>query len=281
VQKRVAELLTRCGSNGSVLPPTQLYNEGWMLRLVLDWFDRNRALAHQLSFLPESRWYSEALLPSRFLPQRRGDKRAESFTHADGIVGHFSIAPGERGEARLLSQPKQFVVTEAKLGSSLSAGTKNAPEYDQAARNVACMAHMLHGADLTTVERLGFYVIAPDSQIKAGVFGDLVTKESICRKVDGRVAMYPDLRDTWFRDTFEPVLNRVDLSLLSWESILGVLPKDEESDGIREFYRLCKQFNPARVERSNAANDPKTESGTIRRALETEGSKVFQHVLGK
>ncbi len=260
---RVAELLARCQSDASVLPPTQLYNEGWMLRLVLDWFDRYRTLYHQLSFLPEARWYSEALLPSRFLPQCRGDERAESFTHADGIVGHFSIAPGERGAARLLPQPKQFVVTEAKLGSTLSAGTKNAPEYDQAARNVACMAHMLDGVDLTTIERLGFYVIAPDNQIKAGVFGNLVTKESICRKVDGRVAKYPGLRDAWFKGTFEPVLKRIDLSILSWESILGALPTDEESDGIREFYRLCKQFNPARVERSNLTSDPKTESGTI------------------
>lgn len=166
--KRVAELLARCGSSASVLPPTELYNEGWLLRLVLDWFDRNRTLSHQLSFLPGARWYSEALLPSRFLPQRRSDERAESFTHADGVVGHFSIAPGERGEARLLPQPRQFVVAEAKLGSALSAGTKHAPEYDQAARNVACMAHMLEGVDLTTIEHLGFYVIAPDHQIRAG-----------------------------------------------------------------------------------------------------------------
>ncbi len=248
--KRVPELLARCGSNASVLPPTELYNEGWLLRLVLDWFDRDRTLSHQLSFLPGARWYSEALLPSRFLPQRRGDERAESFTHADGVVGHFSIAPGERGEASLLSQPKQFVVTEAKLGSTLSAGTKNAPEYDQAARNVACMAHMLGGVDLTAIERLGFYVIAPDRQIKAGVFGNLVTKESIYRKVAVRVAQYQGRWDTWFGGTFEPVLKRIDLSILSWESILGALPNDEESVGIREFYSLCQRFNPARVERA-------------------------------
>lgn len=248
--KRVTELLARCGSSASVLPPTELYNEGWMLRLVLDWFDRDRAVSHQLSFLPEARWYSEALLPSRFLPHRRGDERAESFTHADGVIGHFSIAPGERGAASLLPHPKQFMVTEAKLGSALSAGTKNAPEYDQAARNVACMAHMLEDSDLTPIERLGFYVIAPDRQIKAGVFGNLVTKESIHRKVAARVGQYGDKWDAWFSSTFEPVIERIDLSILSWESILGALPNDEESAGIREFYSLCQRFNPARVERT-------------------------------
>ena len=35
----------------------------------------------------------------------------------------------------------------------------------------------------TDPRHLGFYVIAPDRQIKAGVFGNLVTKESIYRKV--------------------------------------------------------------------------------------------------
>jgi|SRR5579859_1481181 len=68
------------------MPPTQLFNEGWMLRLVLDWFDRNREIHHPLSFTPDARWYSEALLTSRFLPQSRPDSRAESFTHADAIM---------------------------------------------------------------------------------------------------------------------------------------------------------------------------------------------------
>jgi len=252
VLKRVSELLARCGSQAAVLPPTELYNEGWLLRLVLDWFDRNRDLSHELSFLAGARWYSEALLPSRFLPQRRGDDRAESFTHADGVVGHFSISPGERGEASLLPEARQFVVTEAKLGSSLSARTKNAPEFDQAARNVACMAHMLDIArvDVAAVERLGFYVIAPEHQINAGMFGNLVTKESISQKVAARVAQYGGQWDKWVTASFIPLLQRIDLSLLSWESILALLPHDEEAAGIREFYSLCQQFNPGRVERA-------------------------------
>ena len=46
----ISRILGRCGSAGSVLPPTELFNEGWMLRLVLDWFDRNRQVEHPLSF---------------------------------------------------------------------------------------------------------------------------------------------------------------------------------------------------------------------------------------
>jgi hypothetical protein len=247
--RRISEILAECGSQDSVLPPTELYNEGWMLRLVLDWFDRNRDRPHEIAFRPEARWYSEALLPSRFRPRRRGDDKAESFTHADGVVGHFSIKPGERGEAVLLQKARQFLVTEAKLGSTLSAGTKNAPEYDQAARNVACMAHMIDIAhvDLKTMERLGFYVIAPEAQINAGLFRALATKESIHRKVAARVAQYQGDWDTWLHSAFEPTLARIDVSLLSWESILDVLPNNAEASGIREFYSLCLKFNPPRI----------------------------------
>lgn len=94
--ERIAELLSRCGTKQAVLPPTELYNEGWMLRLVLDWFDRNRTSDHPLALLAKARWYSEALLASQFLPECRIDDRAESFTHADGVIGHFEITPGER-----------------------------------------------------------------------------------------------------------------------------------------------------------------------------------------
>ena len=257
---RVVELLGKCGSTTSVLPPTELYNEGWMLRLILDWFDQNRDLRHELSFLPGARWYSEALLPSRFLPQKRGDERAESFTHADGVIGHFSIRPGERGEASLLPTTRQFVVTEAKLGSGLSAGTKNAPDYDQAARNVACMARMIEAAGINpkTLESLAFYVLAPDSQITSGVFENLVTEESIHRKVADRVRQYEGALDdefhknlvVWFHKGFEPVLERIDLGILSWESILDLLPTTEVTSKLREFYARCRQFNPQRGQRA-------------------------------
>jgi len=48
----ITGILNRCGLPDSVIPPTELYNEGWMLRLVLDWFDRNREINSPLAFAP-------------------------------------------------------------------------------------------------------------------------------------------------------------------------------------------------------------------------------------
>lgn len=247
----ITRILNRCGTPDSVLPPTEIFNEGWMLRLVLDWFDRNRDLPHPLMFASSAGWYSEALLPSRFLAQFRADAKAESFTHADGVIGHFSVNSGVRGDAIINSNARQLIVTEAKLGSSLSAGTKNAPTYDQAARNVACIAHMLAAAhiDPASMESLAFFVIAPQSQIKAGVFADLVTKASIEAKVRDRVASYGGTHDEWLLEVFLPVLARIQLGLLSWEEILEVMPQTAEVDVIRAFYVQCLKCNPLRLRR--------------------------------
>lgn len=126
----------------------------------------------------------------------------------------------------------------------------NAPDYDQAARNVAYMAYMIgnEGLDPKNIDRLGFHVIAPEGQIDARVFGELVTKESIHRKVAARVAQYHGAWDAWFREFFELVLNQTQLSVLSWESILRALPEDEDETAIRGFYNCCLRYEMPRDE---------------------------------
>lgn len=142
VNERIAELLSMSVGPGRVFPPTELYNEGWMLRLVLDWFSRTPDCNYELRFLDGSGWYSEALLPSAFLSRKRGDVLAESWTHADGVVGHFSIGENGAGDLSLKDGATQFVVVEAKMFSKLSAGVTNARYFNQAARNVACIAEI-------------------------------------------------------------------------------------------------------------------------------------------
>lgn len=268
----VLEILARCGTEAAVLPPTQLYNEGWLLRLLLDWFARSGTRGHPLSFEPGATWYSEALLPSRFRPTKRRDILAESFTHADGVVGHFRVRSGIRGDVQLLPHPRQFMVIEAKLGSSLSAGTKNAPAFDQAARNVACIAHLLSdaGAHPTSLTRLAFFVAAPERQIKAGVFGSLVTADSIKAKVADRMVPYDGVHDSWHAEAFLPVLERIDLRLLAWEDLIGHVSDAHQRAALEEFYARCLQFNPMRRRvRPNSLLQP-----TAQDSLATLGSSV-------
>ena len=245
---RVTSLLKLCGEDTSIMPPTELYNEGWMLRLVLDWFSNHPNRKHPLAFIDGARWYSEGLLSTPFLPQQRPDKRAEGYTHADGIIGHFTVSPGVRSEVRLKSEARQLIVIEAKMGSPLSSRTTNAPGYDQAARNVACLAHVINdaGVDAESMESCAFYVVAPENQIETGVFRDLVTKRNVEKKVAARVAQYGSEKDRWFADVFLPILDVMEIDLLSWEQILDHMEGEGAGPEYVEFYRKCLEFNLAR-----------------------------------
>src|SRR5438105_464330 len=146
ITDRIRGMLSACEAGDPSFPPNVLFNESWLLRVVIDWFGRHGGDRYPLSHLPGARWFSEAWLPSAFLPRFRGDPLAESRTHADGVIGHFTV--GDPGTAGLALKPdaRQFVVVEGKLFNRLSAGVKNAPYYDQAARSVACVAEALRRA---------------------------------------------------------------------------------------------------------------------------------------
>jgi len=153
------------------------------------------AAARGVRCLPDAfelgaRWFSEALLYTPFAARSRGDRLAESVTHADGVIGHRSAGAAVRA-CTSLRDATQFVIIEAKMFSGLSTGTTRAPEYDQAARNVACLARALSTNHylLESYRSLGFWVLAPESQISANFFA-CVCRESVESKIGAPVGEY-------------------------------------------------------------------------------------------
>jgi hypothetical protein len=224
-----------------------LYNEGWLLRLVVDWFSTSGVADHPLSFPEDGHWFSEARLPSAFLPRFRGDPLAESHTNADGAIGHFVIGSKGKTDLELTPDASHFVVLEAKMYSELSKGVKNAKFYDQAARNVACMAEVLSRADRKpeSFSQLGFYVLAPKDQIISRTFSRNLDKKSIKDKVERRIKTYDRELDEWFKDWFTPTLEVIDIHSISWEAILDIISeKDSKTgDSLKEYYSQCLAFN--------------------------------------
>ncbi|MEI8173618.1 MAG: hypothetical protein WCH07_09075 [Deltaproteobacteria bacterium] len=236
-------MLERCASDMSSIPPTVLYNEGWMLRLILEWFSKLSVSGHPLAFSEGARWYSEALIPSAFLSRK--NKFSEQWTHADGVIGHFVIGNGAKGNLTLNSDAKHFVVLEAKMFSKLSAGVKNADYFNQAARYVACIAEVLKlaGRQAQEFKALGFYVLAPTSQIEKGLFDEHLTKDSLRTVVEQRVEEYGAKRD-WFAQWFLPVLERLDIKTISWENLIDFLAdRDPDAGQLKDFYKSCLEFN--------------------------------------
>ncbi len=247
VTERIRAMLESCEAGRSPFPPTELFNENWLLRLILDWFATSREEPHPLAPLEGASWFSEALLPSAFLPRYRGDRLAESRTHADGLIGHLNVGRRAATDLALRPDARQFVVVEAKIAGRLSPGVKNAPNFDQAARTVACMAEVLRRADCppTSLDRLGFVVTAPRSRIEEAAFEEEFSAKSIRRKVQHRLEGYAGTLDPWFESWFDPTLKRLDLSLVSWEDLIEDIAMDDMASGqvIDSFYGQCLSFS--------------------------------------
>lgn len=251
VSKNIVSLLDALDTSEATCPPTVLYNEGWLLRLVLLAAGRGiRCLP--FSFELGSRWFSEALLYSIFQARKRGDPFAESCTHADGVIGNFSFAANSKTGLTLLPDCRQFIVCEAKIYSGLSSGTTKAPGFDQAARNVACIAETLRLAsrDPKLLVSSGFYVLAPASQIELGRFAGEMTKDSIRNKVEARIKAYePEYiaarLQPWFERWFCPLLETMQIRCISWESVLDAVRAQDADlgEGLKEFYARCLRYN--------------------------------------
>jgi hypothetical protein len=144
----------------------------------------------------------------------------------------------------------QLVVLEAKLYARLSAGVRNAPYYDQAARSVACIAETLRRAERSPeqMEELAFIVIAPEARLDDGIFEWDLAVDAIRRKVRRRVEDYAGERDAWFRDWFEPTSRRIEVRSMSWEEIIEIIAFHSLEDGhiIDSFYGQCLRFNRPR-----------------------------------
>lgn len=250
IPEPILNLLKQLDSDERRMPPTVLYNEGWMLRLVLN------AGSHGL--LPgymkkDTFWFSEVQLRTPF-GRARGPK-SESNTHADGVVGNFELGADTRSGLELSNEADQFIVFEAKMYSPLSSGTKHAPGYDQVARTVACMAYTLQRGERkpANVAEIGFYVLAPDQQIRSGIFDVAMTDRSIRERIEDRIQQFSgtarEYLETWRDEWAWPLLKRfsdkTSLKCISWESLIQEISGEDAGEGalLRGFYEKCKEHN--------------------------------------
>ncbi|KAA0142371.1 hypothetical protein FYZ48_02440 [Gimesia chilikensis] len=243
--KEMLESLNQLGSSENQ-PETLIYNEGWMLRLILQAAEEG----YLPDYFPEKfKWFAEGQLRSPF-----GRKKGTSYeknTHADGVVGDITTDDETKSAIELDSNAKHFCVYEAKMFSGLSRGTKNAPDYNQAARTIACMAHTLETAKQPPhkLKSIGFFVIAPQAQINKGMFDAAIDADSIREAVGNRISQFSvDAQVTfmnWQTEWFEPLLEKMvqdeSLKCIAWEDLINELTQFK--DEINKFYGLCLNYN--------------------------------------
>ena len=253
--KRIGAMMQSCATKSPVFPPTTIYNERWLLRLVLDWFSANPIEGHPLNVTEKGRWFSEVLLPTTFTGSGKAARLAETSTHADAVVGHFDVGTKGKDDLSLRPDAKHLVVLEAKIFSGLSPGVTNAKYFDQAARTVACIAEVLRCANRppSDLSRLCFYVVAPQVQIARSVFEKAMSRSSINRKVKKRVNEYGVKKDKWYTDWFQPTLQQIEVGTLSWEELIRTIGEHDATSAasIQWFYLQCIGFSEQSSEGSS------------------------------
>lgn len=121
------------GNRGKHFPLTDIYNEGWLLRLAL-----SKGLIQQdvLHYKQNERWFSEAELPSPFLQGELNEKR----THADAVIGSYKF---EENTATGVEIDKDnfssFYAIEAKIFAPLSKGIKKMGKKIQSSNKIYWM----------------------------------------------------------------------------------------------------------------------------------------------
>ena len=214
-----------------------------MTRLLVEASIGARLKLVELDFGAIQHWYSEGLLTSPFLPRWRGDSLAEGHTHADLALGDFWVDVSRRGDITVSGDAGTFGVIEAKMRSRLTAGTKNAPHYDQACRNLCCIAFNT----LATAHDIFFAVAAPQAKVDQHGLDDHLQLDGMLKKIDTRFEMYE--RDSPVRALKESILERASRCscfILTYERWLDALTDHEVYQELREFKDLCYSFNRIR-----------------------------------
>ena len=233
---------------------TEFYNEGWMLKLMLarllenDLKDEN--IADDLKHIRDAAkrgWMSEGRLSAAFTH--------EQCTHADAVLGDVKVSTASQWGVELKKDAKHFVVVEAKLGSKLSKGVKNSEEFNQAARNVACMMLALHKSpgEIAENQPAYFYVIMPECDEK-GISAAIEKLKDVFRKVREENNDKHKLRVKISDKKRDGLLKAIKVAVLKWEDIFAQLKKtDAKTKKLWEFYKKSLDANGLRKKSSDDA----------------------------
>ncbi len=242
-----------------IIPPRLIYNETYLLRLIMFWFynqdnfiinsDLDRVIRKSLVCANNARVYSNATLETPFRIRVKGEKDllAESSTVVSGVVGQFKVLYGKKKEKLvLLNSTSQFIVLEANISKPLKKGAKNLKKYHQIARDIGCMVQTLSHLDNPYLDNLGLFVLAPESILKLDTFKNFTYKPSIEEIMNERVKAYGDDDEkSIFLELFKKLFQRIDIDCISFEDIIRFIKKNDNDYGMQmeEFYDKCLLYN--------------------------------------
>lgn len=239
------ESLSNPGTPTCTFRETLIFDEGWLLRVVLKEWKTRRLLASRLDFLPfpeNVKTYSEGQLYTPFKRRKQRDEHAEGNTPVDGIAGDFHLATGSQSGIAVNPDCKYLAVFEAKMDSPLSTRVKHTAEYSQIARIAACMIHSILETECTEDFTPYLVILYPEhnKSIKPTQYTRAHIETQIAERIQGYLGpTEPSETDAKFLCEWRQVLNRLCIQFLTWEKVVAEIGNKD----LDRFYGLCKRFN--------------------------------------
>ncbi|WP_298425685.1 hypothetical protein [uncultured Kordia sp.] len=219
-------------NNVSNVNPTEIFNEGWMTRLLVHQSIKEKIKIDGLiDFSKVKNWSSEGLISSPFVKTK---KNKEGYTHTDIALGDFTINYENRGDIIVAKKATTFGIIEAKMKSNLSQRTTNALNYNQASRNLACIAENVKNESCQTF----FTVVAPRKMIDKHDIKSQVERDKIIHQISNRYKLSELTVDM-------ELINRAkkcNIKVLSYEDWIDLL-SDKNKGVINKFYMNCLKWN--------------------------------------
>ena len=226
--------------------PTIIYNEGWMIRLLVEESKRTGLTVRNLDFSKVNNWTSEAQISSPFEgAELKKHKKNETKTHTDIILGDFLTKYGKSTEIEIKTSVKVLGIIEAKMGSNLSTGIKNATEYNQASRSICCLAHM-------TIEspecEIFFVIVAPETKIEKSKFEKQIgaVKDEIKNRFK-EIGKEIERFSKEYTDEIEKKVENCKKTIISYEDWINEIKDNDVKSELNKFYDKCKKYNKIEV----------------------------------
>lgn len=215
---------------GNIIPKNMLFNEGWLLRVLLK---REQEKNTNMSI------YSEAQLRC---PTANESIKKIGSTRVDGIVGDFD--PRQLSGVRFRHDLKCLDVYEAKIRSPLSRRTKNIDDINQVTRIAISIICELLKADIHDISQkaVSIIVLYPRTNAKKGNLG-AITREQIRAQVQ-KMIEYGAINEEAFIAHWEILFRRIKLKYMTWGYLLK--KKYNQDSPEYEFYKEVLRANKAK-----------------------------------
>ena len=92
---------------------------------------------------------------------------------------------------------------------------------------------------------LGYYILAPQTQIAKGRFAEALNREALRQKVKQRIDEYGKGKKQWYKEWFEPTMEQLVIRAISWEAIFDQIEVYDTAAGqaLKAFFNRCVTFN--------------------------------------